>query len=195
MAMSLICLSDPCCLTSTWWDGCWNCFKLLWLPQVLQHFWCRRNFLVWKSSLQKSVLSAIFIHFFIIFTLSVFCFSHETTFYENLALGFTSRAFVGATLLPVTVIKSRFEVNIYILYLSNRLVLIHLSKIILIWIFLEWSVQLHISSTSFKINLACGRAQWVVQWILCYHRKRRTLLGVVFNVLLTRKENSFPRLV
>ncbi|XP_057311165.1 mitochondrial glycine transporter B-like isoform X1 [Hydractinia symbiolongicarpus] len=36
-------------------------------------------------------------------------FSHETTFYENLALGFTSRAFVGAILLPVTVIKSRFE--------------------------------------------------------------------------------------
>jgi len=37
----------------------------------------------------------------------------EPTFYENLMLGFTSRAFVGTALLPMTVVKARYESGKY----------------------------------------------------------------------------------
>jgi len=38
---------------------------------------------------------------------------NDPTFYENLMLGFTSRAFVGTLLLPMTVVKARYESGTY----------------------------------------------------------------------------------
>ena len=38
---------------------------------------------------------------------------NDPTFYENLCLGFTARACVGTVLLPMTVVKARYEVCLF----------------------------------------------------------------------------------
>lgn len=110
--------------------------------------------------------------------------NEQLTPVEAVLLGVTARTMSGGLLIPITVVKTRFEVILLRVFDHQRTIFQVSTRFMPI---LEWSLQVQQYWRSFKADIQNGRSQRTFQWLGADFTERRTFQWTVFDVLYATK--------